>query len=94
MSKKKLVMFVIVLTLIISVLLLKWFDRAIPNSVSKFVAVIYVEKNYDNMDLMYIFSEYSPYHDQYLIYFKDQSDKRYTFVVDSFTVVKDPFKLP
>lgn len=80
MNKKKIIIFIIIVILIIAVL---WIGGIIPKQIAKIYATNYMKNNFPQMQLEYISIEWSQYHDDYIITFKDKDNNTYSCTIGS-----------
>ena len=78
MKKKKIIISAIVVILLLTVL---WFSGIIPTQIAKIYATNYMQNNYPEMQLEYVNIEWSKYHEDYLITFKDKNNQNYSCVI-------------
>ena len=80
MNKKKIIIFIIIVVLIIAGL---WIVGVIPKQIAKIYATNYMKNNFPKMQLEYVSIEWSQYHDNYIITFKDKDNNIYSCTIGS-----------
>ena len=80
MSKKKIIIVVIIIILIIAGL---WIGGIIPKQIAKIYAVNYMRNNFPRMQMEYVSIEWSQYHNDYIINFKDNDNNTHSCTIGS-----------
>lgn len=76
MSKKK-----IVILLIIMLIIVLWISKVIPMGIARIYGTIYMDKHFPELQLKYDNIEWSKYHNEYIIRFKDKDGKIHGFTI-------------
>lgn len=74
MNKKKILVIIGIVVLVIIVL---WLEGVIPKQIGKIYGIRYMKDNFPKMQLEYVNIEWSQYHDEYIITFKDKDNQQY-----------------
>lgn len=78
MKKKNIIIYIILLALLITTL---WLSGIIPKQIGKIYGINYMKNNFPKMQLEYVNIEFSKYHGDYIITFKDKNNKNYGCVI-------------
>lgn len=81
MVKKKIIIISIVIILVILLIVVLWFNGIIPMQIAKVYGTIYMRSHFPEMHLKYEGIEWSPYHESYIIHFKDKDNEGYGCVI-------------
>ena len=79
MKKKKIIIISIVIIIILVIVL--WFSGIIPKQIAKVYGNVYMKVNFHGMKLEYVGIEWSKYHGNYIITFKDGNNQNYGCVI-------------
>ena len=79
MNKK--VTIIAIAIIILVVILGLWISGIIPKQIAKISSSIYLKFNFPKEPLEYVNIEWSPYHNDYIIQYKDKNDELYGFVI-------------
>ena len=79
MEKKKIIIISIILIIILTIVL--WYIGIIPKQIAKIYSTAYMNFNFPEMRLNYDKIEWSPYHESYIINFKDKDNQIYSCVI-------------
>lgn len=79
MEKKKIIISILVVFILLIMLL--WFSGVIPKQIAKIYAIDYMKKCFPKMQLEYVNIEWSKYHGDYIITFKDNNNQSYDCVI-------------
>lgn len=77
MKNKKTKIIIITILIAISIITL-WIRGTIPKQIAKISVIIYTKINFPKMQLQYSNIEWSKYHGDYIITFKDQNNENYS----------------
>ena len=78
MKKKNIIIYIILFALLITTL---WLSGIIPKQIGKIYGINYMKNNFPKMQLEYVNIEFSKYHGDYIITFKDKNNKNYGCVI-------------
>ena len=79
MEKKKIIIISIILIIILTIVL--WYIGIIPKQIAKIYSTAYMNFNFPEMRLNYDKIEWSPYHESYIINFKNKDNQIYSCVI-------------
>lgn len=79
MEKKKIIIISIIVIIILTIVL--WYTGIIPKQIAKIYSTAYMHFNFPEMRLNYDKIEWSPYHESYIINFKDKDNQIYSCVI-------------
>lgn len=79
MEKKKIIIISIILIIILTIVL--WYIGIIPKQIAKIYSIAYMNFNFPEMRLNYDKIEWSPYHESYIINFKNKDNQIYSCVI-------------
>ena len=79
MKKRNIIIISIIVLLVLIIIL--WSNGIIPRQIAKVYGTIYMKYNFPKMNLEYNDIEWSKYHNDYIIYFKDKNEQRYSCVI-------------
>lgn len=79
MKKKKIIIISIIVIIILIIGL--WYAGIIPKQIAKIYSIVYMNFNFPEMRLNYDKIEWSPYHESYIINYKDKDDQTYSCVI-------------
>ena len=75
MEKKKIIISILVVVILLIIIL--WFNGIIPKQIAKIYGTNYMKNNFPKMQLEYVNIEWSKYHGDYIITFKDKDNQSY-----------------
>ncbi len=76
--KKKVILIIIIVPIILTIL---WIGGVIPKQIAKISGNIYVTNHFPKMQLDYVSIEWSKYHNDYIITFKDKDNNNHGFTI-------------
>ena len=76
--KKKIIIILAVIIILVIILGL-WISGIIPKQIAKISSSIYLKCNFPEKQLEYVDIEWSPYHGDYIIKYKDKNNELYSF---------------
>lgn len=79
MKKRNIIIISIIVLLVLIIIL--WSNGIIPRQIAKVYGTIYMKYNFPEMNLEYVNIEWSKYHGDYIIYFKDKNEQNYSCVI-------------
>lgn len=79
MKKKKLI--IISLVTIICLIIVSWASGVIPKQIARINGINYINKNFPKMKLEYVNVEWNKYYGDYVITFKSNDNKKYSFLI-------------
>ncbi len=79
MKKKKIIIISIIVVILLIIVL--WVAGVIPKQIAKVYGTIYMKVNFPGMQLKYVSLEWSKYHENYIITFKDRNNQTYGCVI-------------
>lgn len=79
MKKKSLIIIIVAIILLLVIAL--WIQGFIPKQIAKIYGSAYMKINFPKMGLEYVNIEWSKYHGDYIITFKDKENQNYGCVI-------------
>ena len=79
--KKGKIIIISLLVVVILVIILFWFNGFIPKQIAKVYGTSYMRTHFPEMQLEYVNLEWSKYHENYIITFKDKDNQSYSCVI-------------
>ena len=80
MNKKRRNIILIIICILLFIFAL-WVSGIIPKQIAKISSTIYLKKNFPKIQLKYVNIEWNPFFGDYIITFKDESNKIHGFCI-------------
>lgn len=71
----------VIIISILTIIFILWISGVIPKKIAEVYGTYYLNKNFSKLEFEFIYIEWLPTHEDYLIKFKDQNDEIYSFII-------------